>query len=167
MGFFATMLRKWTGISLRANRPDAVYNYHAISDRVHTSGQPTEKQFAAIRDAGFRRVINLAPRGVENALLDEAGTLAALGLEYVHIPVDFRHPTDADFEQFVDAYEASGDEKVWIHCAANARVSAFVYRYRRDVLKEDEAAARADLNAIWEPIGIWRKFLGWPKEEKT
>lgn len=163
-GFLATLLRNVTGISLRADRPDAIYNYRLFGGQFHTSGQPTEKQLAAIREAGFRRIINLAPAAVENALPDEAGTLAALDVDYVHIPVDWKDPTDSDFEKFVAAYDLDGDERVWVHCAANMRVSAFIYRYRRDILKEDEAAARAEMNGIWEPFGVWRTFLGWRKE---
>jgi hypothetical protein len=51
-----------------------------------------------------------------------------------------------------------------IHCIANYRVSAFFYRYRRDVLGMDEAEARADLAARRRVGGIYRPldsaFLG-------
>lgn len=159
LGFLATLIRNVTGISLRANRPEAVYNYRRISDRLHTSGQPTEAQFAAIRAAGFDRVVNLAPAGAENALPDEAGVLARLGMDYVHIPVDWKHPAEEDFARFTDVMAAQGDQPIWVHCAANMRVSAFVYRYRRDVLGEDEQRIAEDLRAIWEPFGAWRKFV--------
>lgn len=165
-GFFATLLRNKTGISLRRNRPESVYNFRLFDGRFHTSGQPTEKQFAAIRDAGFTRVINLAPAAAENALADEAGTLAALEMDYVHLPVDFKKPSDENFEAFVSAFEARDEGNTWVHCAANMRVSAFIYRYRRDVLKQDEAQARKDMSTIWEPFGVWRKFLGWSKGER-
>ncbi len=161
MGFFATLIRNITGVSLRGNRPEAVYNYRRISETLHTSGQPTAEQFAAIHGAGFNRVINLAPAGAENALPDEAGTLADIGVDYTHIPVDFKNPTDEDFVRFTEAMTAQEDTPVWVHCAANMRVSAFVYRYRRDVLGEEEAQIRPDLSAIWEPFGAWRRFLGW------
>lgn len=162
IGYCATLIRNKTGIGLRANRPDAVYNYRSITERLCTSGQPTKGQLEAIRDAGFRRVINLAPSGAENALPDEAAILSALNVEYIHIPVDFANPNDADFERFVEVMQNNGDTPIWVHCAANARVSAFVYRYRRDVLKDDETAAREDLQTIWDPKGAWREFVGWP-----
>jgi len=38
-----------------------------------------------------------------------------------------------------------------VHCIANARVSAFFYRFRRDVLGMDEAQARAEMEAVWQP----------------
>ena len=51
------------------------------------------------------------------------------------------------------------DAPVHVHCIANYRVSAFFYRYRREVLGLDETAARADLDAIWKPDAVWRAFI--------
>jgi len=39
------------------------------------------------------------------------------------------------------------------------RDSAFFYRYRRDVLGMDEARARADMEEIWRPKGVWAEFV--------
>jgi hypothetical protein len=46
-----------------------------------------------------------------------------------------------------------------VHCAANKRVSAFVYLYR--VLHEGvpEEEARKDLHAIWQPDEVWSRFI--------
>jgi hypothetical protein len=41
-------------------------------------------------------------------------------------------PTDTEFEQFKDAMAKLNGKKIWVHCAANMRVSAFIYRYRRN-----------------------------------
>jgi hypothetical protein len=51
------------------------------------------------------------------------------------------------------------DVPVHVHCIANARVSAFFYRYRRDVLGMDEARARADMEEVWRPKGVWAEFV--------
>jgi hypothetical protein len=48
---------------------------------------------------------------------------------------------------------------VHVHCIANYRVSAFFYRYRRDVLAIDEARARLALNEVWQPDGVWEIFV--------
>jgi hypothetical protein len=39
---------------------------------------------------------------------------------------------------------------VHVHCIANYRVSAFLYRYRREVLGTNEAQARADMEDVWQ-----------------
>jgi hypothetical protein len=53
-------------------------------------------------------------------------------------PVDFQNPTEQDFEQFCSMMEQLKKLPVHVHCIANYRVSAFFYRYRRDVLGTDE-----------------------------
>jgi hypothetical protein len=48
---------------------------------------------------------------------------------------------------------------VHVHCIANYRVSAFIYRWRRDVLGMDKVKARAQMQAIWHPEGVWATFI--------
>ncbi|MBA3980535.1 MAG: hypothetical protein C0462_08025 [Alcanivorax sp.] len=143
----------------RRDRVEGIYNYLPLAPDLLTSGQPTEAQLARLRDLGVRRVINLAPVTADNALADEAGAVAALGMAYTHIPVDFKAPTDEDFRRFCDAMATRQGEKTLIHCAANMRVSAFVYRYRCEVLGEPAARARRDLHRIWHPQGVWQDFV--------
>jgi protein tyrosine phosphatase (PTP) superfamily phosphohydrolase (DUF442 family) len=138
-----------------------IFNFRRLSPTLTTSGQPDETQFAALRDAGVAAVINLALVDSPRALADETGTLTALGLRYIHIPVDFKAPTEPDFAAFVAAMDALGDTPTHVHCAANWRVSAFLYRYRVERLGWSDTEARPDLDAIWEPDAVWRNFLGW------
>jgi mannose-6-phosphate isomerase-like protein (cupin superfamily) len=51
------------------------------------------------------------------------------------------------------------DVPVHVHCIANYRVSAFFYRYRRDVLGWDNEKARADMEGVWHPEGVWAEFV--------
>ncbi|MCY4427185.1 MAG: protein tyrosine phosphatase family protein [Halieaceae bacterium] len=159
-GFLLTVVEKYTPLNLKSDSIDDTFNYLQIHENLATSGQPTEKQFSLIAEAGYRVVINLAPASVlENSLHTEASLLESLGIRYIHIPVNFTNPTENDFDQFVNSLESATEEKVWVHCAANARVSAFMYRYRLSVLGEDEQIAKQDLHKIWEPFGVWRKFV--------
>jgi len=139
--------------------PDGIYNWRRLDDLVTTSGQPTEEQLAEIRALGVRHVVNLGLHTHEKALPDEAGTVGRLGMEYIHIPVDFQNPTEHDFQQFCAIMGRLKEVPVHVHCIANARVSAFFYRYRRDVLGMDEARARAEMEAVWQPRGIWVDFV--------
>ena len=158
-GYLSTLISRHTPFNLHKNRLEGIYNYLPVSDHLSTSGQPSEKQFALIRKAGFTTVINLAPHHAENALPDEAGLLERLGLEYLHIPVNFQNPEEEKFLAFVNAMEQNKDKKVWLHCAANMRASAFLYRYRRDVLQQDSTEARQAMETIWQPFGVWKEFL--------
>jgi protein tyrosine phosphatase (PTP) superfamily phosphohydrolase (DUF442 family) len=159
-GFARSVLNTWTPFKAKSDSISDIYNYLPIDNLFSTSGQPSEAQFAVIREEGFETVINLAPTSVlENSVVNESEILAALGMRYIHIPVDFKKPTDDDFGKFTTALEGKDCRRVWVHCAANMRVSAFTYRYRRYVLGEDGEVANADLQKIWEPIGVWKAFL--------
>jgi uncharacterized protein (TIGR01244 family) len=140
--------------------PAGIYKYRAVDEAIGTSGQPTEAQLAGIAQAGFRTVINLAlhddPR---YSLPDEAATVQSLGMGYVHIPVQFGAPTETDLRAFFAAMDSHGGEKVWIHCAANIRVSAFLGLYR--VLRQGwpEEKAFELMRGLWEPNEAWSAFI--------
>jgi catechol 2,3-dioxygenase-like lactoylglutathione lyase family enzyme/protein tyrosine phosphatase (PTP) superfamily phosphohydrolase (DUF442 family) len=138
--------------------PEAIYNWRRLDNRITTSGQPTEPQLADIQALGVGHVVNLGLHTHEKALRDERGSLERLGISYIHIPVDFQNPTNQDFERFCAVMGELKDVPVHVHCIANYRVSAFFYRYRRDVLGMDDAAARAEMEAIWHPEGVWEAF---------
>src|SRR5207248_8743481 len=77
--------------------PKTIYNWRRLNDRITTSGQPTEPQLADIHALGVRHVINLGLHAHEKALPDEAASVSRLGMTYIHIPVAFQNPTEADF----------------------------------------------------------------------
>ena len=140
--------------------PKSIHNWRRLDDRITTSGQPTEQQLADIHALGIRHIINLGLHSHEKTLPDEAASVSRLGMTYIHIPVDFQNPTDGDFAQFCSAMEQLQEVPVHVHCIANYRVSAFFYRYRREVLGTDEAQARADMEQVWQPKGVWAAFVG-------
>lgn len=139
-----------------------VLNWRRLDDRITTSGQPDEAALAAIADLGVAHVVNLALHTHPKALPDEAASVAALGMRYTHIPVDFDNPTEDDFDRFCAAMAATGDAPVHVHCIVNARVTAFVYRWRRDALGLGDVEARAMMDSVWRPGGVWATFLGDP-----
>jgi protein tyrosine phosphatase (PTP) superfamily phosphohydrolase (DUF442 family) len=139
--------------------PEAIYHWRRLDERVTTSGQPSEEELAAIKALGVGHLVNLGLHTHEKALPDEAASVSRLGMTYIHIPVDFQNPTDADFARFCTVMDELKDVPVHVHCIANYRVSAFFYRYRRDVLGWDDATARAEMDAIWRPEGVWADFI--------
>src|SRR5450759_3815829 len=136
-----------------------ICNYRAAAADLATSGQPTEQQLASIAAAGYSVVINLAlhddPR---YSLADEAGSVKSLGMEYVHIPVQFAAPTREDLTAFLDAMDRHRGRKIWVHCAANMRVTAFLGLYR--VLRQGFEHGRAFelMNGMWQPNEVWARF---------
>lgn len=156
--YWLSLLERRTGLSLRGDRPEQITNFHRLDHRIMTGGQPTERQIAALARAGVRTVINLAPHDAGNALANEPATVAAAGMAYRHIPVNFAAPTEADYARFREVMVETAGQPLFIHCAANMRVSAFLYRWRREH-GVSEPQARADLEKLWQPKGVWAEFI--------
>lgn len=124
-----------------------------------TSGQLSRDDMLTLPALGISAVINLAPPTSSNAVTGEAEIISGQGIVYLQIPVAWEAPLPDQFRHFVDALEMFTGKTVWVHCAKNMRVSAFVYLYRRIVLGEDDEAARFPMREIWEPNDIWRRFM--------
>jgi protein tyrosine phosphatase (PTP) superfamily phosphohydrolase (DUF442 family) len=137
-----------------------IYNYLRIDERLATSGQPSVEELAALARDGVEVVVNLAlhddPR---YSLPDEAGSVASLGMTYVHIPVKFDNPTEADLLAFVRTMDEHRERKLLVHCAANKRVTAFLGLYRVVAQKWGVEQAFAPMKEIWEPNPVWASFI--------
>lgn len=137
-----------------------IYNSVQINERLTTAGQPTEEQLRAAAGEGFTAIVNLVPPDSVNGLPDEAGLVRELGLDYVHIPVDWHNPTDTDFDDFVAAMDRLSPGKVLIHCAANYRVTAFYGLYAQKRLGWTEVEAEALRARVWEgDYPVWEAFI--------
>jgi protein tyrosine phosphatase (PTP) superfamily phosphohydrolase (DUF442 family) len=141
------------------NKIEDIYNFLKLSDAIATSGQPTSEQFSAIKEAGYQVIVNLALPESLNALKDEKQIVESQGMQYVHIPVVWENPTLENVTEFFSVMEANAEKHVFVHCAANMRVSAFMYLYRclhQGIIDED---AKKDLHKIWIPNEIWHNFI--------
>ena len=144
---------------MSGNRIENIYNFLKLSDTIATAGQPTEEQFSAIKEAGYQVVVNLALPDSPNALSDEKKVVEAQGMQYAHIPVIWDNPTVEDVALFFSLMEAITDKNIFIHCAANMRVSAFIYLYRRIHERMNDEDAKKDIYQIWFPNDNWHKFI--------
>ncbi|KMW58773.1 hypothetical protein AIOL_003753 [Candidatus Rhodobacter oscarellae] len=140
--------------------PTEILNFRRVSDKITLSGQPSEAQLAALKPLGVSHVMNLGPHHNKGALPDEAGSLAALGLDYVYIPVEFDAPTQDDFDAFCAEMDRLDGKVIHVHCIYNARVSAFFYRYAKEGRGGDADEAFARMDGIWRPGGVWAAFIG-------
>ncbi len=143
-----------------------VHNHRAVNATLGTSGLPTAEQLGAIAQAGFETVINLAPDEPGRSLPDEAGVVRSLGLEYVHIPVPFGAPDREQLVAFFDAMAAHAGERVWVHCVANMRVTAFIGLHRVLRLGWEREPAFALMHDVWEPNPVWAGFIDQMLEER-
>ena len=138
-----------------------IYNYLKVNERVITAGQPTEEQLRAAAAEGITCVINLVPSENQSALANEGAIVAAAGMKYRHIPVDWAAPTDGDFAAFEQTMQAIAADKVLIHCVANYRVTAFYALYALKHLGWTAEQAAEFRRTIWQgsDYPVWEAFI--------
>jgi protein tyrosine phosphatase (PTP) superfamily phosphohydrolase (DUF442 family) len=136
-----------------------VKNFVSLSEHLATAGQPSEQQVQDVARAGFEVVVNLGLLDPRYCLADEAGLAGSMGMAYHHIPVDFGAPRFDDLRKFFDVMDGVRDKKVFIHCAANYRVSAFVALYGQARLGWSASQADAHIRRVWQPNDTWEKFI--------
>lgn len=142
-----------------AEESGGIRNFVEYSDRFASSGQPTAEQLTELGQQGYERVVYIAWTDNESSLDSEDRLVKSLGMEYLHIPVEWTAPTVSDFYLFAGAMQRAPEKKTLLHCQANYRASAFSFLYR--VLYEDipVAEAKRDLNEIWSPNETWRDLI--------
>lgn len=142
-----------------------IFNFIDLADGTGLAGMPTREQCGDVAQAGFAAVINLAPENDARALADEAATWADLGLSYRNIPVPWTAPEASHLDEFSTAMDALAGEKVFVHCMANMRVTAFyaLYAMSRQGWPRDRAQGLID--RIWAAVPgytmdqTWHAFI--------
>ena len=141
-------------------RLSEIYNYHKVPNLFDTSGQPNEQELRLLAKLDYQVIINLSIESIlDGRNIREKDLLSSLKVVYIHLPVDYDNPADEDFNKFIFYLNQHKNKKMWIHCEANHRVSAFIYRYRRDVLNLPHEMIISDMELIWTPNEVWRNFL--------
>ena len=136
-----------------------ILNYVKINELIPTSGQPKIEELELIANEGFEVVINLAVPTTSNALENEDKIVSSLNMSYIHIPVDFENPKISDLKLFLNILQALGANKVWIHCAKNYRVSAFMYVYHKYILHTPFEEIDLSIFDKWQPSLIWQELM--------
>jgi protein tyrosine phosphatase (PTP) superfamily phosphohydrolase (DUF442 family) len=80
-------------------------------------------------------------------------------MKYVHIPVQWENPTQGDLAAFCEAMTRCKGRRIWVHCAANMRVTAFVGLYRANVLGWKRSEAFALMQSVWSANPRWAAFI--------
>ncbi|MGI9249743.1 MAG: protein tyrosine phosphatase family protein [Pseudohongiellaceae bacterium] len=136
-----------------------IVNLRQYTNTFASSGQPTREQFQTLADNGFKRVVYIAFTNNPGAVADEDQVVKGLGMEYMHIPVDFDNPLPDDFYAFADSMRLNTTKKTLLHCQVNYRATAFSFLYRVIYEAVPVATAKADMNTVWQPNEAWRNFI--------
>jgi protein tyrosine phosphatase (PTP) superfamily phosphohydrolase (DUF442 family) len=157
--FLVTIVALAVALPVAAQSPDTISNYRQYSALYSSSGQPHEAQLETLQKSGFERIIYLAYSDQESALESEDRIVKDLGMEYVHIPVEFGAPNSSEFDIFAAIMRQAPDKKTLLHCQVNYRASAFSLLYRVIYLDVPLADAKEDMNSVWAPNEIWTKLI--------
>ena len=135
-----------------------ILNYLVLNEQLITGGQPSQDSFKKLSKKGVVVVVNLLPSH-QNLIDNEEFLVAENNMDYIHIPVDWDNPKETDFNSFVMAMKKHQGKKIFVHCAMNMRVSAFIYLYR--VLHDNfhKEKAKESMEKIWKPSGNWAEFI--------
>jgi protein tyrosine phosphatase (PTP) superfamily phosphohydrolase (DUF442 family) len=136
-----------------------ISNYRQYSPQFAISGQPTERQLELLKSEGFERIIYIAFSNSGKALANEDVIVKQLGMEYIHIPVVWDNPSEADFNAFADIMQRSPDKKSLLHCQVNYRASAFAFLYRVIYQDVPVPVAKADMETVWKPNETWHELI--------
>jgi len=133
-------------------------NYIKVDENISTSGLLSKKDIKQIANDGFDVIINLSVDD-DRSLNDESKIVAKNGMVYIHIPISWTKPQEDRMFLFFHILDAFIKEKkkVFIHCMKNYRVSVFIYRYKKDILKEKNVEFIAPKE--YKPNKVWKKLL--------
>ena len=136
----------------------SILNYIKVSENISTAGQPTKEQFKEIQKNGFDVVINLAMHN-KGALKKEDKIVTKHNMMYIHIPITWKKPEVDRLKLFLEILKTleSENKKVFIHCIMNYRVSAFMYHYKKSVLKEKNVKLISPKE--FKPNKVWKRML--------
>ncbi|MEM6707418.1 MAG: protein tyrosine phosphatase family protein [Pseudomonadota bacterium] len=134
-------------------------NFVRYSPTFASAGQPDESDLKVLAERGVERVIYIAFSDQERSLAHEDRIVKSLGMEYLHIPVDFAAPRPSEYDAFAAAMRLAPERSTLLHCQVNFRATAFSLLYRVLELGVPLAEAKADMNRIWTPNDVWTAFI--------
>ena len=118
-------------------------NYYRLREDIATAGQPTDEALEAVKESGFKAVLNL--RTEQEGSLEEAPKVEALGLKYYNIPIGRDGFSPEKVEKFHEIIEDPSNRPILVHCASSNRVGAmwFINEVLKEGRDEEEALAEA------------------------
>lgn len=140
--------------------------FFRLDESISTGAQPTHSDLEWLAKQGFKAVLNTNTNTARNYLADEGEKLAALGVKYLHQPLDCSVLTPDKYDAFRDALKALLAEggPVFVHCAGNVKVTGMMTPFRVLERNEPHEQVFADLArlpslepkwpAFWAKLGV-------------
>jgi GNAT superfamily N-acetyltransferase/protein tyrosine phosphatase (PTP) superfamily phosphohydrolase (DUF442 family) len=139
-----------------------IRHFQPVTATLSSSGQPTAEQFNLIAQAGYKHVINLAMPDHPEGLPAEATRVQSLDMRYHAIPVPFDAPRRHHYEALSTVLNDHPNDKIWIHCILNYRVSALLFNYLQASAGFTAQVAKASVFNDWQADANWQQVWQWP-----
>lgn len=129
-----------TAIStISAQEVPKIINFGKINPNYYRGGQPKASEFAELKHAGIKTVIDLQLNGEAR----EPTWVRDIGLQYFNIPLSSRRPASADqTDYFLSLVNDPGNWPVFVHCAGGRHRTGemtAIYRIAHDSWTADQA----------------------------
>ena len=122
-----------------------VTNFSKLETTIACAGATTPEAIPAIKDMGYKSVINLRMADEAGANVDaEAAAAKTAGIRYVHLPFNTASPDPKVADQFIAAVGDPANQPAFIHCASANRAAALWMIKRIVVDKWDAEKAGAE-----------------------
>lgn len=122
-----------------------VTNFTKLETTIACAGATKAEAVPAIKDMGYKSIINLRLADEAGANIDEEAAAAkTAGIRFVHIPFNGAQPDPKVAETFLAAVKEPQNMPAFIHCASGNRVAAMWMIKRMVVDKWDAEKAGAE-----------------------
>ena len=131
----------------KMERP-GITNFTKVDAVVACGGATDTAALEALKNDGFKAVINLRQATEQGANIEQNAERAkALGLNYIHLPLNGQAPDPKVVDDFLAAVANKSNQPVFIHCGSASRVGAMwlVKRVLQDGWSIEKATEEAKL----------------------
>ena len=103
-----------------------IRNFTKVDPTIACGGALALEAFPALKQAGYKSVVNLRGADEPGANVEEhRRAAAAAGLTYIHLPFTYAAPDATKLDEFLKAVVKPENTPMMLHCASGNRVSVF------------------------------------------
>jgi tyrosine-protein phosphatase SIW14 len=150
--------------------PSGVVNFHQVNDHVYRGAQPSLKGIEELAKLGVKTIIDLREPG--GRADHEKQAVEALGMQYVHVPLNgYRAPTADQVAKLLGLLSDTSPGPVFVHCRRGAdRTGTIIacYRMVHDHWDNKKALNEAiSFGMSWTERGMQKYILGYQTSDKA
>ena len=105
---------------------EGVRNFTRVDATIACGGALSPEAFAALKQAGFKSIVNLRSESEPGAnVAEERKAAEAAGFRYIHVPFASATPDASKLDDFLKAFAVPENQPMMLHCASGGRASMF------------------------------------------